>query len=116
MLTETPERPADARPSLAGPPLNAPPQVNECVRRFVQEAVDLCQPDSVVWCDGSRAERDRLLEQGVNEGVFVTGFGFPVVPHGVARVRCQISAGHSRSDLDFAVQAFKKVGAKLGII
>src|SRR4051812_46151108 len=71
MLTETPQRPADARPSLAGPPLNAPPQVNECVRRFIQEAIDLCQPDAVVWCDGSRAERDRLLEQGVKEGVFV---------------------------------------------
>jgi glycine C-acetyltransferase len=53
-----------------------------------------------------------LLEQGV----FATGFGFPVVPHGQARVRCQISASHSRDDLDFAVQAFKKVGAKLGVI
>ena len=53
-----------------------------------------------------------LLEQGV----FVTGFGFPVVPHGQARVRCQISASHSRDDLDFAVQAFKNVGAKLGVI
>ena len=52
----------------------------------------------------------------LDEGVFVTGFGFPVVPHGVARVRCQISAGHSRSDLDFAVRAFKKVGSKLGIV
>jgi len=52
----------------------------------------------------------------LDEGVFVTGFGFPVVPHGVARVRCQISAGHSKSDLDFAVQAFKKVGKKLGIV
>jgi glycine C-acetyltransferase len=52
----------------------------------------------------------------LDEGVFVTGFGFPVVPHGTARVRCQISASHSTSDLDFAVQTFKKVGAKLGIV
>jgi glycine C-acetyltransferase len=38
------------------------------------------------------------------------------VPHGQARVRCQISAGHSRDDLDRAIRAFKTVGAKLGII
>ncbi|HXT14546.1 MAG TPA: glycine C-acetyltransferase [Gemmatimonadaceae bacterium] len=55
---------------------------------------------------------DLLLE----EGVFVTGFGFPVVPQGQARVRCQISAGHSRDDLDQAIRAFKKVGATLGIV
>ena len=55
---------------------------------------------------------DLLLE----EGVFVTGFGFPVVPHGTARVRCQISAAHSRDDLDFAVRAFRKVGGRLGIV
>jgi glycine C-acetyltransferase len=55
---------------------------------------------------------DLLLE----EGVFVTGFGFPVVPQGQARVRCQISAAHTRADLDEAVAAFKRVGAKLGIV
>ena len=44
------------------------------------------------------------------EGVFVTGFGFPVVPQGQARVRCQISAAHTRDDLDQALAAFKKVG------
>jgi glycine C-acetyltransferase len=55
---------------------------------------------------------DMLLD----EGVFVTGFGFPVVPQGQARVRCQISAGHTRADLDEAIRAFKKVGAKLGIV
>jgi len=50
------------------------------------------------------------------EGVFVTGFGFPVVPQGQARVRCQISAAHSREDLDEAVAAFTKVGRKLKLI
>lgn len=54
---------------------------------------------------------DLLLEQGV----FVTGFGYPVVPQGHARVRCQLSAAHSREDLDFALRAFKKVGTKLGL-
>jgi len=55
---------------------------------------------------------DMLLE----EGVFVTGFGFPVVPQGQARVRCQLSAAHSRDDIDRAVTAFRNVGGKLGIV
>jgi glycine C-acetyltransferase len=55
---------------------------------------------------------DRLLE----EGVFVTGFGYPVVPQGHARVRCQLSAAHSREDLDFALRAFTKVGKQLRLI
>jgi glycine C-acetyltransferase len=50
------------------------------------------------------------------EGVFVTGFGYPVVPHGQARVRCQISAAHTRDDLDQALAAFRTVGGKLGLI
>ena len=49
------------------------------------------------------------------EGVFVTGFGFPVVPQGQARVRCQVSSAHTREDLEFAVHAFVKVGDRLGI-
>jgi glycine C-acetyltransferase len=54
---------------------------------------------------------DLLLEAGV----FVTGFGFPVVPQGQARVRCQVSAAHTRDDLDEAVAAFVKVGRRLNI-
>ena len=49
------------------------------------------------------------------EGVFVTGFGFPVVSKGEARVRCQISSAHTRDDLETAVRAFIKVGDQLGI-
>jgi glycine C-acetyltransferase len=52
----------------------------------------------------------------LDEGVFVTGFGFPVVPQGQARVRCQVSAAHTRDDLDFAVRAFIKVGKQLKLI
>ena len=55
---------------------------------------------------------DRMLK----EGVFVTGFGFPVVPHGHARIRCQVSAAHTRADLDFAVETFKKVGRAVGLL
>ena len=52
----------------------------------------------------------------LDEGIFVTGFGYPVVPQGQARVRCQISAAHTRADLDQALAAFKKVGRTLGLI
>ncbi|MBV8152512.1 MAG: glycine C-acetyltransferase [Candidatus Eremiobacteraeota bacterium] len=55
---------------------------------------------------------DRLLR----EGVFVTGFGFPVVPEGTARVRVQVSADLERADLDRALEAFAKVGREVGVI
>ncbi|MEX1245093.1 MAG: glycine C-acetyltransferase [Thermoanaerobaculia bacterium] len=50
------------------------------------------------------------------EGVYVSGFGFPVVPQGQARLRCQVSAAHERADLDKAVDAFRKVGKAFGVI
>jgi glycine C-acetyltransferase len=65
---------------------------------------------------GETAAAIRMSDMLLDEGVFVTGFGFPVVPQGQARVRCQISAAHTRSDLDFAVGAFRKVGAGLGLV
>ena len=65
---------------------------------------------------GETAKAIEMSDRLLDEGVFVTGFGFPVVPHGQARVRCQLSAAHTRADLDFAVEAFKKVGRALGVI
>lgn len=65
---------------------------------------------------GETALAIKMSDMLLDEGVFVTGFGFPVVPQGQARVRCQLSAAHTRDDLDEAVNAFKKVGSKLGII
>lgn len=52
----------------------------------------------------------------LHEGVYVIGFSFPVVPQGQARIRTQMSAGHEKYHLDQAIQAFAKVGRKLGII
>ncbi|HET9796343.1 MAG TPA: glycine C-acetyltransferase, partial [Gemmatimonadaceae bacterium] len=49
---------------------------------------------------GETAAAIRMSEMLLDEGVFVTGFGFPVVPQGEARIRCQISAAHTRDDLD----------------
>ena len=65
---------------------------------------------------GETALAIRMSEALLAEGVFVTGFGYPVVPQGTARVRCQISAAHSRDDLDQALRAFRKAGKGLGII
>ena len=50
------------------------------------------------------------------EGIYVTGFYYPVVPKGQARIRVQLSAGHDREELDRAIAAFVKVGKKLGVI
>ena len=50
------------------------------------------------------------------EGIYVTGFFFPVVPKGKARIRTQMSAAHSVEDVDLAVKAFSKVSRKLGLI
>jgi glycine C-acetyltransferase len=65
---------------------------------------------------GETADAIRMSELLLDEGIFVTGFGFPVVPHGTARLRCQISASHTRDDLDHAVRAIRKVGLKAGVI
>ncbi len=52
----------------------------------------------------------------LDEGIYVTGFSYPVVPKGEARIRVQISAGHEREHLDKAITAFIKVGRKLNVI
>jgi glycine C-acetyltransferase len=65
---------------------------------------------------GETADAIRMSDLLLKEGVFVTGFGYPVVPQGQARVRCQISAVHTRDDLDQALAAFRKVGQQLKLI
>ncbi|WP_193049278.1 glycine C-acetyltransferase [Pseudoalteromonas undina] len=55
---------------------------------------------------------DKLLA----EGIYVTGFSFPVVPKGQARIRSQISAAHSKEQLDTAIAAFTRIGKEIGVI
>lgn len=55
---------------------------------------------------------DRLLE----EGIYVIGFFYPVVPKGKARIRVQLSAAHTKEHIDSALTSFSKVGKELGII
>jgi glycine C-acetyltransferase len=65
---------------------------------------------------GETSAAIRMSELLLEQHVFVTGFGHPVVPQGEARVRCQISAAHTRDDLDEAVAAFVRVGRQLALI
>ncbi len=65
---------------------------------------------------GETAKAIQMSNLLLDEGVFVTGFGYPVVPKGEARVRCQLSAAHTRDDLDQALEAFERVGTKLGLV
>jgi glycine C-acetyltransferase len=57
-----------------------------------------------------------MADAMLNEGVYVVGFSFPVVPKGQARIRTQMSAGHDKTHLDKAIAAFSKVGKQLGVI
>jgi glycine C-acetyltransferase len=68
----------------------------------------------VIVGEGTTAMKlsDRLFE----EGVFAQGIGFPTVPQGKARVRTIVTATHTREDLTFALNCFRKVGGELGII
>ncbi|HSI33984.1 MAG TPA: glycine C-acetyltransferase [Tepidisphaeraceae bacterium] len=58
---------------------------------------------------GDAVRAAKMAEQMLERGVYVIGFSFPVVPQGKARIRTQISAAHTRADLEFAVDAFKAV-------
>jgi glycine C-acetyltransferase len=57
-----------------------------------------------------------FAEKLLAEGIYVIGFSYPVVPEGKARIRVQLSAAHSESDIDRAVEAFSTVGKSLGVV
>ncbi|HVD59686.1 MAG TPA: glycine C-acetyltransferase [Gemmatimonadaceae bacterium] len=97
-------------------------KLRENVRYFREQIVELGfkplpgETPIVPIIVGETAAAIQMSDMLLEEGVFVTGFGFPVVPQGQARVRCQLSAAHSREDLDEAIAAFRRVGRKLKII
>ena len=62
---------------------------------------------------GDAAKSQQFAARMLEKGVYVIGFFYPVVPHGTARVRTQVSAAHSREDLEFAVNAFAETNAEL---
>jgi len=65
---------------------------------------------------GDAALATRMADRLLQEGIYVIGFSYPVVPKGQARIRVQMSAAHTRAQLDRAVAAFAKVGRQLGVI
>jgi len=58
----------------------------------------------------------KMAEELLEENIYVIGFSYPVVPKNEARIRVQISAGHSKEDLDLAINAFHKISKKLNLI
>jgi glycine C-acetyltransferase len=68
----------------------------------------------VMIYDAKKAQA--MATELLDEGIYVTGFFYPVVPQGQARIRTQMSAAHTREHLDQAIAAFTKVGKKLGVI
>lgn len=65
---------------------------------------------------GDAALAARFADHMLEEGIYVTGFSFPVVPKGAARIRTQMSAAHSREHMEKVIAAFAKVGRELGVI
>ena len=61
---------------------------------------------------GETARAVRFSKELLQKGVFITGFGFPVVPEGTARLRIQLSVSHTRQQLEFAIQALREVAAQ----
>jgi glycine C-acetyltransferase len=64
---------------------------------------------------GDAVVASRMAELLLGKGVYVIAFSYPVVPHGKARIRTQISAAHSREDLEFALAKFAEANAELGL-
>ncbi len=65
---------------------------------------------------GDASLATRMAERLLEEGIYVVGFSYPVVPEGQARIRVQMSAAHTREQLERASTAFATVGRELGII
>ncbi len=65
---------------------------------------------------GDAALAKQMADALLNEGIYVIGFSYPVVPHNQARIRTQMSAGHNTDQIDKAIAAFAKVGKQLGVI
>jgi glycine C-acetyltransferase len=79
------------------------------------DVVDGTHPIVPIMLGEARLARD-IAKDMLEEGIYVIGFGFPVVPKGGARIRVQLSAAHARDHVDRAIEAFAKVGKTHGVI
>ena len=65
---------------------------------------------------GDASKAASMADQLLNEGIYVIGFSYPVVPRGEARIRTQMSAGHTPEQIDQAIAAFTRTGRQSGLI
>ena len=72
-------------------------------------------PAAVAGLLGDAALASQFADAMLDKGIYVIGFSFPVVPKGKARIRTQISAAHTREDLEFAIAKFGEAKIELGI-
>jgi glycine C-acetyltransferase len=86
----------------------------ERIKEIGLEIIDSVHPIVPVML-GDAVLSQKMAEKMLEKGVYVVGFYFPVVPKGKARIRTQISAGHTKEDLDLALKAFKECKEELGI-
>jgi len=64
---------------------------------------------------GDAVLAQKMAEKLLEKGIYVIGFSYPVVPKGAARIRTQMSAAHSKDDLDFVIEKIDEVKQELGI-
>ena len=85
--------------------------------RMKQQGFDISDGDHpiVPIMLGDAVLAHRMADQLLAEGIYVIGFSYPVVPKGAARIRVQISAAHTRQDLDFAIEKMTGVKKRLGV-
>lgn len=65
---------------------------------------------------GDAAVATKMADELLKRGIYVIGFSYPVVPHGAARIRMQVSAAHTPAQIDRAIEAFTEVGTQLGVL
>ncbi len=86
----------------------------EKIKEIGLETIDSVHPIVPIML-GDAVLSQKMAEKMLDKGVYVVGFYFPVVPKGKARIRTQISAAHTKEDLDLAIKAFKECKEELGI-
>ena len=64
---------------------------------------------------GDARVAQEMAARMLSEGIYVIGFSYPVVPKGEARIRVQLSAGHTEAQVDRAVEAFARIGKAMGV-
>ena len=92
----------------------------DVLEKHQRDAPSVTELDKLGGFEGAVRKKNAVVAQKMaamllDEGIYVIAFAYPVVPQGQARIRLQISAGHTKDDLDKAISSFQKVGKELGL-